>query len=182
MKKLGNDKSVNAPKTVANGARSTKVNAASHASSTIGVATKNKITNNVVKHNNNDEEASDDAVVDDDEDEDVEAGQTRNLLMTASKARLNALTNRGSEVATKQASRTAPVRRARKGGMLSSSSAARKAIWERVCVTSLTLYGLYAILFPIRVIMLPYFYSFISGFVESIPWLANSNADLSAFY
>lgn len=175
VKKLEVGKAANATKAIANGVGSTKTNAASHASSTAAIASKNKTINNVANDNNID---------DDDDDEDAidivgdAVGHAPNSVITASKARLQALTNRGLEVAKKQASRTAPVRRARKAGMLSSSSAARKAMWEKVCVTSLTLYGLYAILFPIRVIMLPYFYSFISGFVESIPWLANSNADL----
>ncbi|GET90143.1 hypothetical protein, conserved [Leishmania tarentolae] len=106
------------------------------------------------------------------------------VKVTSSVARLNALSNKaaGSSggngfMAHRPASESSAMR-ARKGF---SSGARSKSFWERTCVASVTIYSVYTLAFPIRIIFLPFFYSAISGIIESIPWLSNSNADLTMF-
>jgi TPR repeat protein len=102
--------------------------------------------------------------------------------MTSSMARFNALSNRstrspaGSAVSASRAD----------GGVLRTKKtlgggSRNKVFWERACVTGFSVYSLYALSFPIRVALLPFFYSVISGIVEAIPWLANRNVDASMF-
>lgn len=110
------------------------------------------------------------------------AAASDEVKMTSSVARLNALSGKpagslaGSAVSASRAD----------GGVMRTKKALgggsrNKAFWERACVTGVTVYGAYALLFPIRIIMLPFFYSAISGIIEAIPWLANTNADTSMF-
>ena len=104
------------------------------------------------------------------------------VKVTSSMARLNALSSRSSGsparsslLGSRADGGTLRIKKAFGGG---SSS---KAFWERACVTGISVYGLYTLAFPIRVILLPFFYSAISGIIVAIPWLANSNADMSMF-
>lgn len=105
------------------------------------------------------------------------------VKVTSSMARLNALTNKSSGFTGNGAVVSRPVSdgsamRARRGV---GNGARSKLFWERACVTGFTVYGVYALAFPIRILLLPLFYSAISGLLEAIPWLANSNADMSMF-
>ncbi|CAD2218794.1 hypothetical protein AGDE_08775 [Angomonas deanei] len=47
-------------------------------------------------------------------------------------------------------------------------SAKRKQFWERAAVASVVGYGLYTLAFPIRALLLPFFYDIVSSFTESI--------------
>ncbi|KAG5474801.1 hypothetical protein LSCM4_03978 [Leishmania orientalis] len=106
------------------------------------------------------------------------------VKVTSSVARLNALGNRaagssvGSGATVPRTVSESAAMRARKGFGSGSRS---KLFWERACVVSVTMYSVYTLAFPIRIVLLPFFYSAISGIIEAIPWLANSNADLSMF-
>ncbi|CAJ1030175.1 conserved hypothetical protein [Leishmania braziliensis MHOM/BR/75/M2904] len=106
------------------------------------------------------------------------------VKVTSSVARLNALSSKadnsfgGSGVMAPRTVSEGAAMRARKGFRGGSRS---KFFWEQACVASVTMYSVYTLAFPIRIILLPFFYSAISGIIERIPWLANSNADLSMF-
>ncbi|KPI87865.1 hypothetical protein ABL78_3022 [Leptomonas seymouri] len=112
----------------------------------------------------------------------AKASADEDVKVTPSVARLNALSSRASG---SPAGGALSATRA-DGGVLRSKKAfgvgsRGKAFWERACVTGITVYGAYTLAFPIRIILLPFFYSAISGIIEAIPWLANSNADVSMF-
>ncbi|KAH8609127.1 hypothetical protein ERJ75_001256600 [Trypanosoma vivax] len=49
-----------------------------------------------------------------------------------------------------------------------------KAFWEGAATTGLTLYSLYTLAFPIRVILLPHFYTLLGHLVDRVPWLASN--------
>ncbi|KAG5474464.1 hypothetical protein LSCM1_03248 [Leishmania martiniquensis] len=106
------------------------------------------------------------------------------VKVTSSVARLNALSNRaagasaGSDAMAPRTVSESAAMRARKGFGSGSRS---KLFWERACVAGVTVYSVYTLAFPIRIVLLPFFYSAISGIIEAIPWLANNNADLSMF-
>lgn len=57
-----------------------------------------------------------------------------------------------------------------------TASARRKAFWERACVTSAVVYGIYTLIFPLRIMMLPLFYSIMGPITDAIPWLGNGGA------
>lgn len=110
------------------------------------------------------------------------AAASDDVKVTSSVARLNALSSRPSG---SPAGGVLSASRA-DGGVMRTKKALgggsrSKAFWERACVTGITAYGAYTLAFPIRLLLLPFFYSAISGILEAIPWLANSNADMSMF-
>ncbi|KAK7197989.1 Mitochondrial import receptor subunit ATOM69 [Novymonas esmeraldas] len=106
---------------------------------------------------------------------------------TPSAARLNALSRNAAgpslgangSAAPRTVSESAAMRARR--GFGAGGGSRSKLFWERACVTGVTMYGVYTLAFPIRILLLPFFYSVISGLLEAIPWLSNSNADLSMF-
>ncbi|KAG5500548.1 hypothetical protein JKF63_03642 [Porcisia hertigi] len=106
------------------------------------------------------------------------------VKVTASVARLNALSNKaagstGSNgVLPPRTVGESAAMRARKGF---GNGARSKFFWERACVAGVTIYGVYTLAFPIRIALLPLFYSFICSIIETIPWLANRNADITMF-
>ncbi|KPA85206.1 putative mitochondrial hypothetical protein [Leptomonas pyrrhocoris] len=105
------------------------------------------------------------------------------VKVTSSVARLNALSNRpsGSPLSSAVSASRAGGGVLRTKKALGGSGSRNKAFWERACVTGVSVYGIYTLAFPLRIILLPFFYSAISGIIEAVPWLANSNADLSMF-
>ncbi|CBZ28589.1 conserved hypothetical protein [Leishmania mexicana MHOM/GT/2001/U1103] len=106
------------------------------------------------------------------------------VKVTSSVARLNALSSKAAGASGSNgfmAPRSVGESAAMRARKVLGSGSRSKAFWERACVASVTMYSVYTLAFPIRIILLPFFYSAISGIIESIPWLANRNADLSMF-
>lgn len=110
----------------------------------------------------------------------VASANSGDVKVKASTGYLNSLgSTKGSMVSNGGRGATgSSVSRAKKGF---GASARVKAFWERACVTGVSVYALYTLAFPLRVMILPLFYTAIGGVLESIPWLGNPNADASVF-
>lgn len=94
----------------------------------------------------------------------------------SSEARLSALSS--SRAATLSTDRREAVERSKKVGASTGNLAAgarRMRFWERVGRNSVIAYGIFTLAFPFRVMFLPYFYELLSGVVQGIPWLANTD-------
>lgn len=94
----------------------------------------------------------------------------------SSEARLSALSSsRGGTIST---DRREAVERSKKIAASNGNLAAgvrRMRFWEKVGRNSVIAYGVFTLAFPFRVMFLPYFYEFLSGVVQGIPWLANAD-------
>ncbi|KEG13074.1 hypothetical protein DQ04_01231090 [Trypanosoma grayi] len=85
-----------------------------------------------------------------------------NVQSSASMVRLNNMSSKGAGLGS-------TVARPKK--MMGRSSNTR-AFWEKAVTSGLTVYSLYTILFPLRVLILPHIYTLLGGVVERIPWLS----------
>lgn len=86
--------------------------------------------------------------------------------VSASVDRLNSLVGSGRGTVGLPASRT----RKNFGG-----SARRKAFWERAAVVGASVYGIYTLAFPIRILLMPAFFAFLDKVVTALPWLGNDS-------
>lgn len=89
-------------------------------------------------------------------------GGNDHVQVSASMERLN-------QMKSKLAPSDSTVRRPNK--MMDRSSNSR-FFWEGAVTTALSLYGLYTVAFPIRVVLLPYFYTMLGNVLPLIPWLS----------
>ncbi|EAN80099.1 Mitochondrial import receptor subunit ATOM69 [Trypanosoma equiperdum] len=86
------------------------------------------------------------------------------VCVTSSVERLNNMTSKP------YASASAGPGRLKKGNQRSGA----KAFWEGAVTTGLTLYSLYTLAFPVRLLILPHIYTLLSHVVDRVPWLAAS--------
>lgn len=86
-------------------------------------------------------------------------------VVSAGESRINAFKQGGDSAAG--------VTRTKKSTGSAAAAARRMRFWEKAARYSLVAYGLFTVAFPIRVMLLPSFYSAINLVVQSIPWLAN---------
>ncbi|ORC87055.1 uncharacterized protein TM35_000242050 [Trypanosoma theileri] len=82
---------------------------------------------------------------------------------------VSASMDRLSKISSKGVAPDAGVMRSKK---MANHSSNTRVFWEKAVTTGVSLYSLYTITFPLRVMLLPYFYTFIGPIVERIPWLS----------
>lgn len=105
---------------------------------------------------------------------------TTRPVMGASEARLDALQarNKGARAPSGGGAHDNAKDKAKRmlRGGHAAAAARRMKFWERAGRVAVTTYGLFALCFPLRVMLLPYFYEMIGPIVKAIPWLGNPDA------